>query len=629
MASFPRLFEPGRIGGLEVRNRIISAPMERNYCNRDGSVTQRYIDYLEARARGGVGLFFTEASYVDPRGKGRAFQLGVHDDAMLPGLTRLVQAVHRHGAKIGLELNYGGRVVAPEVSGLQPWAPSAVPCKMSGGAMPHVLSVEEMQDILRKFGEAARRSREAGCDIIEIHGAHGYLLGQFLSSVTNQRTDAYGGPLANRMRFLLEVIREVKRQVGDDFPLAVRVSADEYVDGGIVLPDTLEVAKAMEAAGVHLIDISGGNYESAFMIVQPMEIPLGCHVPLAAQVRSVVKIPVSVAGRINDPTFAALHADPEFPNKARQGRLEDICYCMACNQGCIDVLSQQIPIFCTINTATGRERDFAIRPAARPRRILVIGGGPAGMEAARVAALRGHRVTLVERAAELGGQIRYAMRPTHKGEFGQIVRYLSHQIKTAGVEIRLKEEATLALVQAEQPDVVVVATGARPFIPPIPGVAQPHVATLFDVYDGRIDIRGRVCLFGANLAGVELAEYLAQRDADVLLVDPGKAMAADAGLRAKWLLLERVEQHPRIDVRLNTTLEEIAADAVLLQSEGKMEWLRPVAHVVLAAGGEAENRLLDSLKREWPGELYSIGDCVYPRRLNEATYEGALVGHRV
>ncbi len=199
----------------------------------------------------------------------------------------------------------------------------------------------------------------------------------------------------------------------------------------------------------------------------------------------------------------------------------------------------------------------------------------------------------------------------------------------AGVEILLQEEANLALVQAEKPDVVVVATGARPFIPPIPGVEQPHVATLFDVYDGRIDIRGRVCLFGANLAGVELAEYLAQRDADVILVDPGKAMAADAGLRAKWLLLERVEQHPRIDVRLNTTLEEIGADGVLLQSDGKAEWVRPVAHVVLAAGGEAENRLLDVLKREWPGELYAIGDCVYPRRLNEATYEGALVGHRM
>ncbi len=645
MASFPRLFEPGRIGRLEVRNRIISAPMERNYCNRDGSVTQRYIDYLEARARGGVGCFFTEASYVDARGKGRAFQLGVHDDAMIPGLKRLVQAVHRHGARIGLELNYGGRVVAPEVSSLQPWAPSPVPCQMSGGAMPHALTLEEIQRIIRMFGEAARRSLEAGCDIIEIHGAHGYLVGQFLSALTNQRTDAYGGPLTNRMRFLMEVIREVKRQAGEDFPLAVRISADEYVDGGIVLPETLEVAKAMEAAGVHLIDVSGGNYESAFMIVQPMEIPLGCHVPLAAQIREAVKIPVSVAGRINDPTFAeqvladghadfvslarALHADPDFPNKARQGRLEEICYCMACNQGCIDVLSQQIPIFCTINTATGRERDFAIRPAAKAKRVLVIGGGPAGMEAARVAALRGHRVTLMERAGELGGQIRYAMRPTHKGEFGQIVRYLSHQIKTAGVEIRLKEAASLALVQAEKPDVVIVATGARPYIPPIPGVEQPHVATLFDLYDGRVEIRGRVCLFGANVAGVELAEYLAQRDAEVILVDPGKAMAADAGLRAKWLLLERVQQHPRIDVRLNTTLEEIAADGVLLQSGGRAEWVRPVAHVILAAGGEAENHLLDELKREWNGELYAIGDCVYPRRLNEATYEGALVGHRV
>ncbi len=644
MASFPRLFAAGQIGQLEVRNRIISAPMERNYCNRDGSVTQRYIDYLEARSRGGVGCIFTESTYIDARGKARGFQMGAHDDAMIPGLTRLTRAVHRHGARIGLELHYGGRVVPPEVSGLQPWAPSAVPLP-SIGAIPHVLSVEEIRDIVLQFGRAARRAREAGCDIIMIHAAHGYLVAQFLSRLTNKRDDAYGGSQANRMRFLLEVIREIKRQVGDGFPLAVRVSADEYVDGGIVLPETLETAKAVEAAGVNLIDISGGGPEAPFMIVQPMEIPLGCHVPLAAEVRRAVGIKVSVVGRINDPTFAeqvladghadfvslarALHADPEFPNKARQGQLESICYCMACNQGCIDVLNQSVPITCTINTAAGREREFAIRPAVKPRRILVIGGGPGGLEAARVAAARGHQVTLVERATELGGQIRYAMRPAHKGEFGQVVRYLSQQVKALGVKIRLGEEATLALVQAETPDAVIVATGARPYIPLIRGVKLPHVATLLDVYDGHVDVQGRFCVFGANLAAVELAEYLAQREVDVILVDPGKTMAVDAGLRAKWLLQQRVEQQPRIQFRLQTTLEEITVDGVLLQSGDVAEWVRPVAHVILAAEREAENSLLDTLKREWPGELYAIGDCIYPRRLNEATYEGALIGHQL
>ena len=342
------------IGKVRIRNRIISSPMERNYATRDGAVTQRYIDNLVAKAKGGVGLILVESTYVDPRGKGRVYQLGCYDDKLIPGLKRMTDAVHKHGAKIGLELHFGGRQTNSDVTGFQPMAPSSVPCWVSGGEIPREMTVAEIKDMVKKFAEAAERSKRAGFDLVEIHGGHGYLVAQFLSGYSNKRTDEYGGTLEKRMRFPLEVVKAVRDAVGEDFPIAYRLSGDEYIDQGVTLEETVPFATKLEEAGVNLIDVSAGLYETTYIISQPMDVPLGCNVPLAEEIKRAVNIPVTVVGRINDPAFAenilnegqadfvsfgrALHSDPDFPQKAREGRLDDICMCIACMQGCIDIL---------------------------------------------------------------------------------------------------------------------------------------------------------------------------------------------------------------------------------------------------------------------------------------------------
>ncbi|MGB9081515.1 MAG: NAD(P)-binding protein, partial [Desulfuromonadaceae bacterium] len=457
MSQFEKLFEPGTIGKMRIRNRIISAPMERNYADAYGSVTQKYIDNLVAKAAGGVGLILIEATYVDPLGKGRVLELGLYDDRQIPGYRRLTQAVHEQGAKIGLELVYGGRQSHSAVTGVQAHGPSPVTCTVPGYfELPRELEVAEIKTLVHKFGEAARRSKEAGFDIVELHCAHGYLIAQFMSPYANKRTDEYGGTFEKRMRFPLEVIAAVRKAVGDDFPIACRVPGDEYIDGGLTPEDVIIIAKRFEEAGVDLIDVSAGVYESAFSIVQPMGMPLGCNVHLAEGIKAAVNIPVSIAGRINDAAFAdsilkegksdfismarALHADPQFPNLSREGRLDDICMCIGCNQGCIDVLGTMAPVYCAINPQAGRERELAIKRADRKKRVVVVGGGPGGMSAARVAALRGHDVSLYEKGSELGGQLLWARKALKRGELEQCIRYLATQVRKAGVDVHLNEE---------------------------------------------------------------------------------------------------------------------------------------------------------------------------------------------
>jgi 2,4-dienoyl-CoA reductase-like NADH-dependent reductase (Old Yellow Enzyme family) len=354
MSQYKKLFEPWMIGKVKIRNRIISSPMERNYCNIDGSVTQQYIDNLTAKAKGGAGLIMVESTYVDPRGKGRAYQLGCYDDSLIPGLKRLIDAVHQHGAKIAPELKFSGRQTSGKVTGMQPMAPSPVSCAISGGDIPREMTIGEIKQMVVSFAQAAARSKQAGFDLVELHGGHGYLLAQFLSGYANKRTDEYGGTFEKRMRFPLEVVAAVREAVGPDFPIAYRLSGDEFIDGGLSLEETVPFAQKLEQASVDLIDVSAGLYETTYIISQPMEITLGCNVHLAEAIKAAVDIPVSVAGRINDPTFAddilaqgksdfisfarALHADPEFPRKAQEGRPEDICMCSGCLQGCIDIL---------------------------------------------------------------------------------------------------------------------------------------------------------------------------------------------------------------------------------------------------------------------------------------------------
>ncbi len=646
MTAFPRLFAPGRIGRRTLRNRILMAPMEKNLAAADGAVTPRYVDYCAARAAGGAALILLESMYVDPAGRNHTYQLGLHDDALIPGYRRLVEACHRHGALVGAELQFAGRETSSRVTGFQPVAPSPVACTvLAGGETPRALTVPEIRALLVKFAEAARRAVAAGFDALEIHGAHGYLIGQFLSPYTNRRTDEYGGDAARRLRFPLEVIRAVREAVGPEVPLLYRLCADEHVEGGLGLEDVCRVAPELERAGIDALDVSAGIYESAVWMVQPMEMPPACLAPLARELRRHVGIPVSVAGRITDAAVAervleagdadfvtlgrALHADPEMPRKSREGRLDEVCACVACLR-CSDLLGQNQPVLCLANTHTAREREWAIRPAASRQRVVIVGAGPAGLECARVAALRGHAVTVLERAAEPGGQLLLSRAVPGRAELAGLVTYLVGAVARAGGELRLGVDADAGVVLHEQPDIVVLATGARPGIPSIPGILDAPAVDPFEVLRRPVSGLRRALVIGGGMLGVGVAHVLAERGTAVHVVEAGEELAGELGLRPRWQFVADLRARPNVAIHLGTTVEALTADGAVLRRDDRETPLGGLDLVVptrplLPTGGPG-----DTLRALVGGPLvFDVGDGVLPRTAFEAMQEGAALGHRL
>ncbi len=644
--EFKRLFEPYQLRGLTLKNRLISAPCERNYANVDGSVTQRYIDYVVERAKGEVGLIIVESMYIDPAGRGHIRQLGIYDDKLIPGLRRLTDAVHANGAKVASEPMSCGRETSSYITGFQPYGASNVPCKvLAGGEAPRELTVAEIEGLIDGFGEAARRSLEAGFDLVEIHGAHGYIINQFLSPFTNKRTDEYGGSFENRMRFPLEVVARVREVVGDDVPLAYRMSGDEKIEGGLTIDDMVGFSQELEKSGIDLIDVSAGIYESVVWVVQPMAFPRGCLVDLGRRIKEKVSIPVSIVGRINHPELAeeilatgkadfiavgrALHADPYWPMKAQEGRVEDIRICPAC-MSCSDQLATNLPITCAINPEAGNERDLAIKPAPRRKKVLVVGAGPAGMEAARVADLRGHEVILCEKRDRVGGQLHYASRAHHKKEFEEVIRFLEVQLKKSGVDIGLGTEVTPALIRETNADAVIIATGAMSALPFTPGVDKSHVHLAVDVLDNRVTLKGKTAIIGGGLVGLETALFLLENGVSPLIItEPTDKLGGNIGLRTGWFIRNEVTNHPDIDVRMETTVEEIRDDSIVVQHKGYVDELK-VENVVLAVGMRSNDTLAEQLKAEGTiGELYVIGDSNIPRTMKEAFEEAAIAARRV
>jgi 2,4-dienoyl-CoA reductase-like NADH-dependent reductase (Old Yellow Enzyme family)/NADPH-dependent 2,4-dienoyl-CoA reductase/sulfur reductase-like enzyme len=623
------------------------APMEKNLATPGGAVTQRYVDYCEARAAGGTALILLESMYVDPAGKNHHYQLGLHDDALIPGYQRLVEACHRHGALVGAELQFAGRETSSLITGVQPVAPSPVPCSvLAGGETPRELRLPEIRDLIRTFAGAARRAVAAGFDVVEIHGAHGYLIGQFLSPYSNRRSDEYGGDFARRLRFPLEVIAAVREAIGREIPLLFRLSAEERVDGGLALEDTCRIAPHLEAAGVDLLDVSAGIYESAVWIVQPMEMAPGCLAPLSREIRRRLGIPVSVAGRIADPRVAeqileagdadfvtmgrALHADPDMPRKSAEGRLDEICSCVACLK-CSDLLGQNVPVLCLANTRTGREREYATRPASKRHRVLVVGAGPAGLEAARVLALRGHGVTVVERAAEPGGQLLLSRLVPAREELAGLIAYLTGAVTRAGGEIRLGVEATVESILRARPDLVVAATGARPGIPPIPGIFDSPAVDPFEALR-RPAVGGRRALvIGGGMLGVGVAHVLASRGVEeVVVAEAGNELSSELGLRPRWQYVAGLRSRKNVTIHLSTTVEALFSDGALLRRHGQDLEVDGLDLVIPTWPRVPLSELADALRALPDGPpVFDIGDGVLPRTAFEAMQDGAALGHRL
>ncbi|SHF93053.1 2,4-dienoyl-CoA reductase [Caldanaerobius fijiensis DSM 17918] len=644
-SKFDKLLEPIQIGTMKLRNRIVMPPMVTNYAADDGAVTERFKAYHETRAKGGVGLIIVEATYVHPSGKGFKNELGIYKDELISGLKELTETVHRHGAKIAVQLYHGGRQTTSKVTGMSIVAPSAIPCPVKQ-EMPKELSVDEIKELVEAFGQAARRAKEAGFDAVEIHGAHGYLLNEFLSPYSNKRTDEYGGTFENRMRFPLEVVKRVREEVGTDFPVIYRMSAEEYVTGGLTIEDTKIFAQKLVEARIDALHISGGVYESAAMIIQPAAIPQGCFVENAAAIKKAInsKVPVIVVGRIKDPVMAeqiiregkadlvsmgrALLADPELPKKISEGKVQEIRKCIGCNQGCIDRLFQDIDITCMINPLTGHETEIDLQtPAKNKKKVLVIGGGPGGLEAARVAALRGHEVILCEKQGELGGQLRIAAVPPHKEEINDLTNYLISQVEKSGVRIIKGKEADTKMIREIKADAVIVATGSEPIIPEIPGIDQKNVVTAHDVLSGSASVGEKVVVVGGGLVGCETAEFLADQGKQVTLIEMLDDIAVDVGSLTRGLLLNRMVEK-KITMLTKSKVREILTNGVIIEKEDRTEEITGIDTVVIAVGSRPKNELLKSIEGEGI-PVYAIGDCIKARKIIDAVHEAFRIAYNL
>ena len=644
------LFQPLTIAGLRLPNRAMMTTIKLGYSTPRGEVTERHMAFYVRRAEGEVGLITTEPLCIHPTGREIPTQLGIYDDALVPGLRRLADAVHTAGGRIMAHINHAGRVANPKlVPEGELVSASDVFCP-ANQVTPRPLALEEIPVYIHYFAEAARRVREAGFDAIEIPFSHGYLIHQFLSPHTNRRDDEYGGSLGNQMRFGREVVAAVRGAVGDDFPIVVRINAHDYVADGLTVEDAEVVAPTLEGIGVNALSVTSGTMcESPAYCLYPISTPKAHLLPMSARIRRCVSIPVAVAGRIRTPDVAreALKlgqadwiglgrpflADPDWVRKTKASDEVAILRCAACHQGCLTELRKGHGTSCMFNPLTGREAEVQITPVEQPRQVMVAGGGPAGMEAAIVAAQRGHHVTLYEKDDRLGGRFREAAQVPYKEEFADLIRYQQVQLQRTGVVVHLNTQVTPEMIAAEKPDAVVVATGAQPIVPPFPGLQETRWVTAYDLLDGRAEVSTPAAfIVGAGTAGMEVGEYLAGRGIRSIVVKRRPEIGGKLDPLARALLLRRLES---LGVEVRTGVEVIRFETdvqgrttVIARpwpaQEGAAELCFPVQTVILALGLRADRSLASALTDR--AEVYSIGDCVEPREALEAVWEGFEVG---
>jgi len=619
---------------MELKNRIVMAPMVVNYGTEEGYVSEQTKAYYEERAKGGVGLIIIEATSIDfSRSKGWIRQLSIDNDKFIPPMRELVETIHKYGAKAALQLHHAGNISRQEFVPLKIVSASPISFKdayqqySERGEIPEELTPTEISGIVQLFAQAAGRAQKAGFDGVEIHGAHGYLIGQFLSAAKNERKDAYGGELKNRARFLLEIIAAIREVVGADYPLWCKLSAVETgLKRGITFEETKELIRILRDSRLDAVHVSG------IPPVRTFYDPPGYFVGFANEIKKVSKFPVMVAGaldaelgeRILQENKAdlvvlgrALLVDPELPRKLAEGRTDDIRPCLR-NSSCRDYISYlDTPVHCTVNAAIGREREFAIRPAEKTKRVVVVGGGPAGMEAARVTAERGHEVTLFEKESILGGQLLLAAVPPNKELIEQFRNYLVTQIQKLGVKVELNKEASLPLIQEIAPDAVILATGSLLMSPELPGTNRDNVATVEAVLTGKATVGENVVIIGGGTTGCETAHYLAEKGKKVTIVEMLEAVAMNVMPSTIRAALLGVLTKCGVSIMTDTKVEEITEGGLIVSDKKGNKKTINADTIVLAIGRKPNTELFQRLKGLGIN-VYLIGDAIQPGVITEA-----------
>lgn len=634
------LFTPFQIKNCQLENRIVMPGLASFLIADDGSITEKAIEHYRLRAAGGPAMVIMEACAVSPEGIVSPHQARIYDNHFVEGLARIAAAMKREGAVPAVQLHHGGRQTSAKVIHQLPVAPSPIPCpSIRGDVEP--LTVVGIQTLVSKFGDAATRALEAGFELIEIHGAHGYLVNQFLSRFSNIRDDAYGGSIAGRARFAEEIVREIRGRVGQAFPISFKISAMEFVKNGLDVEESIQILKILIDAGVDVVQVSAGNDATPEWICQPMFMEKACLSGYAGEIKKALNVPIMTVGRINDPLIAdeliekgmadlvcigrGLLADPRMPKKAKEGRFDDIRRCIACNT-CMESIFRRGRVECLVNPVLGREKEMAFHPAKIRKKVMVIGAGPGGLNVAWVAARRGHEVHLFERQPKVGGQLVLGSITAYKKELLNLIRFQKRQIERFGVACHLHHEVTAEMVVSMAPDVVILATGSVPALPPVNGIDKPIVIPVTVALNHHSPIGQKAVVIGGGAIGCEVALHLSEKGHQVTIVEMLPKVGAQLESMTKKLFIGKLMDNS-VAIKTGFKLTRVENNGVVVANEKEEVFIEAEA-VVIAVGSRPDDRLYRQIK-DLGYEIHQIGDCLEPRSAKAAIYEGGVLGRSI